>query len=131
MHGLRRKTWENVGVAMIAAYMLILQGLLGAFATGVANAATDLDAFGNPLCITSGELASVDADGSHDQTLPDCCSAACSMFSTVTNDDHAPHALDNPLRVGVDATAATAAAACLGFALKRGPGSPRSPPLTA
>lgn len=128
MHELRRKSWDNMGVAAIAAYMLFLQGLLGAFAIGAADAA-QLDVFGNPLCITSGEHAAVDLDGSHTSSSMECCTAACGMGVGGASPSRAPHALDNPLSVTVDASAAPQAALPRIASTQRGPGSPRSPPL--
>ncbi len=131
MNELRRKSWDNMGVAVIAAYMLILQGLLGAFATGTADAAAGLDIFGNPLCITSGEHAAAGTDTSHSTAPMECCTAACGMVAGAAPDGHAPHSLDNPLVVAVDASSAPLAALPRIIAPRRGPGSPRSPPLTA
>jgi hypothetical protein len=44
---------SSKGVALVAAYMLVLQALFGAFASGAAAGTAILDDFGNPLCITS------------------------------------------------------------------------------
>lgn len=64
-------------VALVAACVLALQTCLTAWA---AAAMPLLDAFGNPLCITS-----VDHDGtsppSDHSSLPDCCTFGCSMAS--------------------------------------------------
>lgn len=68
-------------VAFIAALVLVLQSFLSAWATGAFAATPMLDAFGNPLCITS-----VDDDGatpaSDHSKMPDCCTFGCNMAAS-------------------------------------------------
>lgn len=119
-----------MGVAFVAAYMLVLQGLLGAFTLGAAAASPGLDAFGNPLCITSGSSAPA-FDGTGHDGPASSCAIACGMVAPVAADGRAPNSLSNPL---VPLAASAPAPDCpVGstFALQRGPGSPRSPPATA
>lgn len=94
MRQFTRSIWGS-GAAVFAAYMLVVQAMLGAFAMGAANATPGLDIFGNPLCLTS-----MDGAGEHESpksAVPECCSAGCSMFAPITPSDPTEHALDNPL----------------------------------
>lgn len=115
-----------MGVALVAGYMLVLQALLGAFALGTAAAAPMLDVFGNPLCVTGDSLP-----GERDHTaLPDCCVTACGMFAPATPDDSSARSLANPLAQAATTLPRPEPDACRAFALERGPGNPRAPPLT-
>jgi len=127
---LRRKSWDNAGVAVIAAYMLFLQGLLGAFAVGSADAA-QLDVFGNPLCITSGEHGAAGTDTAHHETMPDCCAVSCGIVAPAAHEDRSPHSLANPLAVAAQPMPAPFAAIAHRFTVEQRPGSPRSPPALA
>lgn len=59
--------------AIAIALILVVQTLGSAYATGVGP--VPLDAFGNPLCITSGGH-SAPADGTHGG-IQSCCTLAC------------------------------------------------------
>lgn len=127
----RRRKQLNVGLALVAAYMLVLQALIGAFALGSAAASPMLDAFGNPLCITSMHSTDNGSGGSDHGTMPDCCTASCSMFAPATADERTLSSVANPLPVvtarpapGFDTVAHT-------HAPEENPGSPRAPPATA
>lgn len=113
-------------VAFVAACVLVLQSFLSAWAVG---AMPVLDAFGNPLCVTSVDHGSTTPNGGHSK-LPDCCAFGCSMVSPLlavaTADgtgisqplpsDHIRFGLGHSFHVdGPD----------------HDPGSPRAPPLTA
>lgn len=67
-------------VALVAALVLVLQSFLGAWATGALAATPMLDAFGNPLCITSAGHDGTTPAGDH-STMLDCCVFGCSMAS--------------------------------------------------
>lgn len=73
-------------VSFAAAAVLLLQMALSAWGTGAMAASPDLDAFGNPLCITSvdgpgfGGDAGLPGGGDHSK-LPNCCTFGCSMVS--------------------------------------------------
>jgi hypothetical protein len=122
--GRRRR---RAATAFVAGYMLVLQLLLGGFMLGAANSGPMLDVFGNPLCITSGE---VHHDGSSNSDLPGCCFGPCSMFAPLAGGEPQQLVLENPLPQGAsilrpqDAQGDPAAADDL-------PGNPRAPPLTA
>lgn len=125
----RGKLWGK-GVALVAAYMLVLQALFGAFAVGASAGAAMLDEFGNPLCITSHLPAPAGGEGRDHSGMPDCCAPGCSMFAPVTSGDREPHALSNPLRVLQASFAATPPIVAADHVATR-PGNPRAPPPLA
>lgn len=122
--GRRRR---RAATAFVAGYMLVLQLLLGGFMLGAANSGPMLDVFGNPLCITSGEVGH-DSGGSTD--LPGCCFGPCSMFAPLADGEPQQLVLENPLQELASvlrpqlAPLDPATSDCL-------PGNPRAPPLTA
>ncbi|MFN3765255.1 MAG: hypothetical protein ACK4R3_06760 [Aliihoeflea sp.] len=118
------------GVALVAAYMLVLQALFGAFAAGASAGVPMLDDFGNPLCITSHEPGPSGGEGRDHSGMPDCCAPGCSMFAPATDGDREPHALSNPLKVFRAIFVALPAIVATDDAASR-PGSPRAPPLAA
>lgn len=69
----------NFGVALVAALMLVLQSMAGALALGQDR--IQLDAFGNPLCITSGDHSTPADDSDHPQ-FPNCCTFGCLSFAS-------------------------------------------------
>lgn len=110
--------------------MLVLQGLFGAFATGAADAGEMLDAFGNPLCITSMDGGSQTPDSRDHSAMPDCCTAACGMFAPLAAENPSPHSLSNPLSPSATVEPTTGLAV-FHPAPGHDPGSPRAPPVTA
>lgn len=118
-------------VAFVAASMLLLQALIGAFALGAAAASPMADAFGNPLCITSMDEAGSGADRDDHAMLPDCCMALCGMFAPAAPEDRAAHSLLNPLMAASTRLAAASGAVVPSLPLERGPGNPRAPPRAA
>jgi hypothetical protein len=125
-----RAKLSSKGVALVAAYMLVLQALFGSFAAAHAAATPLLDDFGNPLCITSHAPGHSGGDGRDHSGLPDCCAPGCGMFAPVTLGDREPHALSNPLTVAYAvAIAASVSVAADDIACR--PGSPRAPPFAA
>ncbi|MDF1598617.1 hypothetical protein PZ895_02355 [Mesorhizobium sp. YIM 152430] len=121
---------SSKGVALVAAYMLVLQALFGSFASGAAAGTAILDDFGNPLCITSHVPGPSGGEGRDHSGLPDCCAPGCSMFAPVTLGDREPHALSNPLTVSFAVAIAAPTIVAAGKA-GREPGNPRAPPLAA
>ncbi len=129
--GFRLKHLRHIGigkgVAFVAAWLLVVQMLAGAFVLGGAHAAPMVDAFGNPLCVTS-ETSGGDAnDGERHAGLPDCCTTLCGMVAPAMPDDRTPHFLANPLTAssvehfgGDDRLRAPAP--------DHDPGNPRAPP---
>jgi hypothetical protein len=67
-------------VALAAACVFVLQTLVTAWATGALPTTPRLDAFGNPLCITSGDHASTNPASDHSKLL-NCCAFGCSTVS--------------------------------------------------
>jgi hypothetical protein len=106
--------------------MLVMQALLGALAIGSAAADPMVDAFGNPLCVTSDQQ---DPSGGRDHTaMPDCCTSACSMVAPALTGERDAHYLANPLRIPAPATFDIGSRAAQP-APDHDPGSPRAPPL--
>lgn len=127
MNRSRSKT-VNMAVAFVAAYMLVLQALFGAFALGAAAASPLLDVFGDPLCVSAGATGeSETAPGNH-SVLPGCCTVACGMFAAATAADRHDHSLANPLAFSIVDRIRRFDDARRDFTLQRGPGSPRGPP---
>lgn len=124
-----RRYSGRTGIALVAAYLLVVQALLGSFALGIAAASPLLDAFGNPLCITTTDAAGTDTDrGIHD-AVPDCCTVACSMFAPAPLHQHGAGLAPNPTAVSVAVPSVRSASAGPRLHPARSPGSPRSPPF--
>lgn len=112
--------FEAIAIALI----LVVQTLGSAYATGAG--AVPLDAFGNPLCITSGNHAAP-TDGSHGG-VQSCCALACTNVATL---------LVTPERGGaVEAPPRRLAATLSGVSSQAAPepplaasARPRAPPL--
>lgn len=71
----RRSGW---GLALFAACLLVLQSVASAFASGEMPVSRQLDAFGNPLCISEQHSDTGDHNGGHNQPA-DCCLLGCSL----------------------------------------------------
>lgn len=68
-------------VAFLAALVFVIQTSITAWAGATAGAIPTLDAFGNPLCITSHD-ASGPTDGDHGK-VPSCCTLGCASVAPV------------------------------------------------
>ncbi|MFD1986167.1 DUF2946 family protein [Mesorhizobium newzealandense] len=118
-----------MSVALVAAYLLLLQSTLGAFAFGTGPNASQLDAFGNVICTREGaaQLPGGNPPPSH---LPACCVLGCGMFSAA----FAPPS-EAGLALGSLSFETVAfvfpTAIHLDFARERSPSNPRAPPRTA
>ncbi|MEW9806362.1 hypothetical protein [Mesorhizobium marinum] len=119
------KQQRRLPLALVAAAVLVLNALLSPWAYA-APQGTLVDAFGNPLCITSADGHAPSPARDH-SSFPDCCTLGCAG---------AAHALAAPPGAG-DALAhpllprAVAASASEPIVLKpagHNPGSPRAPP---
>jgi hypothetical protein len=109
--------------AFVAALLLLLQSALGAFAFG---APSQLDAFGNVICTHEG-AAKLPGGDPHQQHMPACCSAGCSMVSPA----HPPPPGAGALaRASAFEPVAFPAPAFrhVDFARDRSPANPRAPP---
>lgn len=69
----RRNRW---GLALVAACLLVLQTVVGAYALGGIPASPQLDAFGNPLC-TSADHSDTGDQGGGARHPTDCCMLGC------------------------------------------------------
>lgn len=74
-----RGRW-NFGAAFIAAWILVVQSVSGALALGQGQA-TQLDIFGNPLCIISMDSFPHGQGGAQHGGMLKCCTLGCTMFS--------------------------------------------------
>ncbi|TGU97291.1 DUF2946 domain-containing protein [Mesorhizobium sp. M00.F.Ca.ET.151.01.1.1] len=114
-------------VALVAAYLLLLQSTLGAFAFSTVSSAAQLDAFGNVICTHDGATQLPGGD-QHPSHLPACCTLGCSMFSPA----YAPPP-DAGLALASFSFETVAfvfpATTHLDFARERSPSNPRAPPL--
>jgi hypothetical protein len=118
-----------VAIAFAAAFILVLQTVGGALAFGVGPSPTQIDAFGNPLCITSVDHDHGSTDGEHSK-LPQCCTLGCNMFSQslATASEPTAFILDLPIvSDGFDRTYTHMAFPVRDY----DPGNPRAPPLIA
>lgn len=123
-----RISW-GLRTALVAACILVLQGLAGAFATGAAAGSSTLDAFGNPLCVAGMDAGAMQGDRDH-PALPGCCTGACGMFALPDAGGPAPQSLSNPLPL-VAGAGTTRDVAAFRPAPGHDPGSPRAPPVAA
>lgn len=115
--------------AFIAAYVLVVQMLLGSVLLGSAAASPILDDFGNPLCITHTENAG-HSDHKDSSKLPECCTQACSMFAPVLAPQFSDNFLSNRLETHSKLVPVKAAAGPFERP-ETGPGNPRAPPRAA
>jgi len=73
----RRNGWR---LAFIAACLFVLQSMAGAFASSSMLALSQLDAFGNALCLSADHPSNGNQDADHG-TGADCCLLGCCMSS--------------------------------------------------
>jgi hypothetical protein len=119
----------SIPVALVAAYLLLLQSTLSAFAFATGPAASQIDAFGNVICTHEG-TAQLPDGGPHPSHLPACCMLGCSMVSA---------AFAPPPDAGLALASLSfeavvfifPAATHLDFARQRSPSNPRAPPRAA
>jgi len=116
-------------VAFAAAYLLLLQSMLGAFAFGTGPDASQLDAFGNVICTHEG-AAQLPGGDQHQQHMPACCMLGCSKMSAAYAPP--PDAASLSASLSFEAVAFVVPAfRHLDFARDRSPSNPRAPPATA
>lgn len=114
---------------LVAACILVLQAFLSAWAFAAAPDRPVLDAYGNPLCITSGVHENTTPPGDHSK-LGGCCTFSCSASaSLLTALPGGTPGLHSPLP-------AAPALRRYGDRIERhkpdhDPGSPRAPPILA
>ncbi|MEO9336143.1 hypothetical protein ABFT80_01730 [Mesorhizobium sp. SB112] len=119
-----RHKGSSFWVALVAAYVLVLQSTFGALALGTAPGAMTLDVFGNPLCITSSDQQGSDID----HVMPNCCVLGCSMFAPVSSAPPETASLRHEW-TGSFAILLPLAASVIARSPEHDPGSPRAPPL--
>lgn len=119
---------KDLTVALVAAFVLLLQAFSSAWMTGaMAAGAMPFDAWGNPLCITSSDHGTSPDDGA--VKLPDCCVIGCGMSATVLAEPagmavlNAALAGSEPLPLASNSSPRTSE--------EHDPGSPRAPPAMA
>lgn len=116
--------------ALAAAYLFVLQLVLGSFLLAAAQAnANPVDVFGNPLCITHSE-GSGDTGQKKDSQLPECCTLACSMFAPLLP-IYAPGTCLADHSRPISAVLITAFETGPFSRHETGPGAPRGPPAGA
>lgn len=122
-----RYSRAGFGIAFVAAYLLVLQSVIGAFASSLNVGTAKLDAASASLCVTSGKAPDEVPDGPFRQ-LPECCTQACSMFVPVLpmSGMSTASAISNNLKSDALRPAA------FGFSIAVShykPANPRAPPL--
>lgn len=118
-----------MAVAFVAAYMLVLQSVLGALAFGSGPQAAQLDAFGNVICTHSG-AAQLPAGDQQPQHLPNCCAFGCVMSGATFNAPPAIFAVSHSVVFETIAFAVPSPAPAL-FPRERATANPRAPPPAA
>ncbi|MDX1010010.1 DUF2946 family protein [Sinorhizobium medicae] len=78
----RRRKGSSRGLALVAAFMLVLHSVVPAFA-GQALDILPFDAFGNPLCLTGASHSDIRHGGGDHDKLPECCILGCAMSSAL------------------------------------------------
>jgi len=73
----RRNGWR---LALIAACLFVLQSIVGAFAASSMPAFSQIDAFGNALCVSRDHASNGNQDADH-RTAADCCLLGCCVSS--------------------------------------------------
>jgi hypothetical protein len=115
-----------MAVTFAAAYLLVLQSVIGALALGIGPTGAQLDGFGNVICTHDG-LSELPAGDSHQKHMPACCVLGCAMASS---------ALGAPPNTGGLKTELSFQTivyrfqkpAYLAFERDRSPANPRAPP---
>jgi hypothetical protein len=115
--------------ALVAAYLLVLQSAVGAFAIGIGPDASQLDAFGNVVCTQEGATQLPGGDP-HQQHMPACCVLGCGMASAAYAPPPAAGTVSGNFSVETDAFVLPAFGH-LDFTRDRSPSNPRAPPATA
>lgn len=126
--GRGRASW----VALIAAYLLFFQTVIGGFAIGAGAALVPLDSL-SALCSLDGGGSTPDRSGDRQPAghahLPDCCTTGCSMFGGQLGPGFVA-VLPVP-RLASETQPALLRAAPMVAAARRSPANPRAPPAQA
>ncbi|KQZ80928.1 hypothetical protein ASD64_10880 [Mesorhizobium sp. Root157] len=115
-------------VALAAAWFLVMQSVLGAFASAAGPQSAQLDAFGNVIC-THGAIGEL-PDSPQQKHVPSCCVLGCNLAASVLAGPPAASALS--VELAFEAVAFVPAAPDhLAFERPRSPSNPRAPPAQA
>lgn len=116
-------------MSLVAAWFLVLQSVLGAFAFSNGPQAAQFDAFGNVICTHDG-AAELAPDDPHEQPIPRCCAFGCIMSGATFSSPPTLFALSRT--VVFEAAAFTIAApAPVLLPRERSASGPRAPPQAA
>lgn len=115
-----------MAATFVAAYLFVLQSVVGAFALGAGPDQPPLDGFGNVICTHEG-ATELPPGNPHQKTLPNCCTLGCTMVSPALGAGPDTEALSAGLsfrtvaypHIGTDRIAVTR---------DRSPANPRAPP---
>lgn len=120
-----------MAVTLVAAYMLMLQSVLGALAFGSDPQASQLDAFGNVICTHAGaaQLPSED-NPQQPRHLPNCCTFGCIMSGATLSGPPPMFAVSHGITFEAVAFAEPSAAPIV-LPRKRSVANPRAPPPAA
>ena len=120
------RTGRMMATALVAAYLLVLQALLGGLAAGThAGAGVAVDAFGQVLCRGASTGTNGPADPAHH--TPDCCTTGC-QTSVATGLPPVELAFASP-SVATTETAPPLRADIADSGLEHRPHNARAPPL--
>lgn len=119
----------SIAVALVAAWLLVLQSVFGALAFGSSPQAAQLDAFGNIICTHDG-AAELPAGDPHQQTVPPCCALGCLLSGAAFSPPPAVFALAGSIVYEAVAFAIFSVAP-VPFPREHTAANPRAPPLTA
>lgn len=127
-----RKGTSRTFVALAAALVLVLQSFATAWATGAMPAGAILDAFGNPLCLTSADEQTIDRNGpgpaGDHSRMPNCCTMGCSIASPLLATPADDVTIWTPIWMdSIEANLVTFKTVFVAFP-DHDPGSPRAPP---
>jgi hypothetical protein len=114
--------------AFAVAYLLVLQSVLGAFASAAGPRAVQLDAFGNVICTHEG--VSEQPGDPLQKHMPTCCVLGCNLAASPLAGP--PDAAALPaVFVFESVSFAVATVDHLAFERSRSPLNPRAPPASA
>lgn len=108
--------------AFLAINLFVFQLLLASL-SAQASTTPMLDAFGNPLCITSTQQSD------DNLPIPDCCTLSCSMFAVTENDDLKSNSVKIPFRLEITLIERSLIVSSGYDKAASNPASPRYPPI--
>lgn len=121
----RRAGW-SLRVTLVVVVMFVLQSVASAFALGSGPDPAQLDAFGNPLCITSVDHTDPAKGGDHGK-LPNCCTLGCPMVGQALGAPPQPAWLAAELVLDLGTTMPVPHCPAIAKGSHQ-PGNPRAPP---